>query len=222
MPKDSFVVLGIDRDASKDDAYRAYRDLRNKYESLRFEPGDTGADACAKIEEIDAAYDDVVRIIDERSKGEEKEDTRSRFINEKLDDAEAKIRSGDIDGAQNSLDDCTTRTARWHYLQSVVFYRKNWSGDALKQLELACNMEPGNKKYSDAKSAMEKHVKANTTAQSNSFYDNGTKAERSYADSTRNSYNPNSRGCSACDICSGLLCADCCCECMGGDLISCC
>ena len=29
-------------------------------------------------------------------------------------------------------------------------------------------------------------------------------------------------GCSTCDICQGLICADCCCECMGGDLISCC
>ena len=31
-----------------------------------------------------------------------------------------------------------------------------------------------------------------------------------------------SGSCDACDMCSGLICADCCCECMGGDLISCC
>ena len=40
-------------------------------------------------------------------------------------------------------------------------------------------------------------------------------------------YNPNMNmnnagGCNACDICNGLICADCCCECMGGDLIPCC
>ena len=29
-------------------------------------------------------------------------------------------------------------------------------------------------------------------------------------------------GGSGCDMCSGLLCADCCCECMGGDFIRCC
>ena len=28
--------------------------------------------------------------------------------------------------------------------------------------------------------------------------------------------------CNACDVCQGLVCADCCCECMGGDLIPCC
>jgi len=26
----------------------------------------------------------------------------------------------------------------------------------------------------------------------------------------------------ACDLCTNLICADCCCECMGGDLIPCC
>ena len=31
-----------------------------------------------------------------------------------------------------------------------------------------------------------------------------------------------SGGCSACDVCTTLYCADCCCECMGGDLIRCC
>lgn len=38
-----------------------------------------------------------------------------------------------------------------------------------------------------------------------------------------NNYNTyNAGGCNACDICNGLICADCCCECMGGDLIPCC
>ncbi len=221
MSKNPFVVLGINSDASKDDVYYAYRDMRSKYESLRFEPGEVGEEACLKLEEIEAAYDDAIKIIEEREVGGVGEDTRTRFTNENLDAAEKCVKENRIDDAQKYLDDCTTRTARWHYLQSAVFYRKNWAGDALKQLELACNMEPGNKKYADARAAMEKHVKANTTAQGNSFYENGTKAERSYADSTRD-YSRQPRGCTVCDVCNGLICADCCCECMGGDLISCC
>ena len=39
-------------------------------------------------------------------------------------------------------------------------------------------------------------------------------------------YNPNMNtnvgGCNTCDVCNSLICADCCCECMGGDLIPCC
>ena len=220
MSKNPFVILGISENATKDEAYYAYRDLRSKYESLRFESGEVGADACAKLEEIEAAYSDVIAEIDKREQGAYREDTRSRFVNQTLDDAERCIKDDRIDDAQKYLDDCTTRTARWHYLQSAVFYRKGWAGDALKQLELACNMEPSNAKYTDARDAMRKHVKANTTEQSQSFYNNGTRQERTYADST-NEYRDR-RGCGVCDVCSGLLCADCCCECMGGDLISCC
>ena len=34
--------------------------------------------------------------------------------------------------------------------------------------------------------------------------------------------NVQTSGASGCDMCMGLICADTCCECMGGDLISCC
>lgn len=220
MSKNPFIVLGISNEATKEEAYRAYCDLRNRYIDKRFAPGEEGAEACARLEEIETAYNDVCDIIEERNSGGNNEDFRTQYTNNNLDEADKAIRENRIDDAQNYLDNCTTRTARWHYLQSAVFYRKNWAGDALKQLELACNMEPGNVKYREAKEAMQKHLKANTTAQENSFYNNGTKQERSYADSTR--YDNNRRGCSVCDACSGLICADCCCECMGGDLISCC
>jgi DnaJ-class molecular chaperone len=35
-------------------------------------------------------------------------------------------------------------------------------------------------------------------------------------------YYRNNGGGNCCDICSGLICADCLCECCGGDLLSCC
>ena len=222
MSKDPFVILGLSESATKDEAYYAYRDLRMKYEGLRFEPGEVGEDACAKLEELETAYNDVIAKIDERDAGWNREDTRSRFINEKLDRAEENIKANHIDEAQSYLDECTTRTAKWHYLQSAVFYKKGWTQDALKQLELASDMEPTNKKYTDARDSLRKHIKANTTEQSNSFYENGTRNERTYADNRSGYMGAQRRGCTVCDMCSGLLCADCCCECFGGDLISCC
>lgn len=220
MSKNPFIILGISENATRDEAYEAYRTLRARFEDKRFAPGEEGAEACARLEEIEAAYSDVCEIISERDSGGTKTDYRTQYTEKNLDDADNAIRENRIDDAQRYLDNCTTRTARWHYLQSAIFYRKNWTADALKQLELACNMEPSNAKYRDAKVAMEKHIKANTTAQENSFYNNGARQERSYADSTQ--YQHNRRGCSVCDACSGLICADCCCECMGGDCISCC
>jgi molecular chaperone DnaJ len=35
-------------------------------------------------------------------------------------------------------------------------------------------------------------------------------------------YYRNGGGRNCCDMCTGLICADCLCECCGGDLISCC
>lgn len=222
MSKNPFVVLGLKENATREEAYFAYKEMRAKYESLRFEAGDVGADACAALEEIETAYNDVLVAIDARERrGDDREDSRSKFVNEKLNEAEQAIKEKRMEDAQRCLDDCSMRTARWHYLQSAIFYRKGWANDALKQLILACDMEPNNQKYREAKQSMEEHVKANTTAQNESFYDNGTRAERSYANSRGDEYRDR-RGCSVCDVCSGLLCADCCCECMGGDLISCC
>ena len=219
MSRDPYIILGVERGVSEDELYRAYRNERVKYESQRFEPGDVGAEACAKLEEIDNAYDEIKEDI--RLKDREAEERYNRQTTEEnLAKADAAMKANNVDEAQKLLDDCTTRTAKWHYIQSAVFYRKGWIADALKQLEIACNMEPSNDKYRQAREAMEKHVKANTTARENSFYENGTRQERTYADSA--SRVTTNRGCSACDVCYGLMCADCCCECLGGDLISCC
>lgn len=211
MAKNPFMILNVSENCTQSELYDAYKTERNKYANLRFEPGEVGADACSKLEDIEAAYAEANEIL------------RSRYdiayTGENLEDADRAIKNGKLDEAQSILDNCVNRTAQWHYLQAAIFYRKNWASDALKQLEYACQMEPNNAKYAEAKQSMLNHIKANTTAQGESFYNGENKEERTYVN-----MNPqqNARGCSACDCCSSLICADCCCECMGGDLISCC
>jgi hypothetical protein len=48
------------------------------------------------------------------------------------------------------LDDCNERSAEWHYLQAVLFYKKSWTNESKKQLEIAMQMEPDNVKYRSA------------------------------------------------------------------------
>ncbi len=62
---------------------------------------------------------------------------------------EALIKKGDVAGAQVKLDDVTDRNGEWHYLQSVIFYKKNWMNESKKQLEIALSLEPHNAKYAD-------------------------------------------------------------------------
>ena len=225
MQKDPFVVLGVSENVTQDELYRAYKEKRALYEDKRFEPGDVGAEACAMLEEIETAYNDARDILRSRPY-EEQENIFSQSSGEEnsenLDEAERAVKENRMDDAQKILDDCTSRSARWHYIQSAVFYRKNWHSDALKQLEFACNMEPGNAKYAEAKRSLETQMKAHTSEKENSFYNESEKNGEKVYSGPDSGYAGGRRGLNVCDCCSSLICADCCCECMGGDLISCC
>ena len=97
-----------------------------------------------------------------------------------------------------------SRNAEWYFLKGTVLYRRGWLEEAKEHFTRACQMDPGNPEY---------QATLNQAMNQRSGVYGG--------------YNPNMNmnnagGCNACDICNGLICADCCCECMGGDLIPCC
>ena len=82
-----------------------------------------------------------------------------------------------------------------------VCIKKGHHVDAQRYLERACTMDPGNMEYAQT---------YNSLRQRGGAYGGGYNTGRQAS------------GCSACDVCSTLMCMDCCCECMGGDLIACC
>ena len=90
------------------------------------------------------------------------------------------------------------RDAEWHFLKGVLLYQQGWFDTAADHIAQACQMDPSNGEY-------------------RAMY-NRMQAQRNGG----GMYGGGQRGCSGCDVCQGLLCADCCCECMGGDLIRCC
>lgn len=123
--------------------------------------------------------------------------------------------------AQQELDKISYRGAEWHYFQSIVFYEKNWLNDSRKQLEIALQMDPGNPKYQRAIDNLKKKIDGSRPYDkegSGNVYQNNndTATDRSYSQNAA----ATSDGC--CAACQALWCADCCCECMGGDLIRCC
>jgi hypothetical protein len=82
-----------------------------------------------------------------------------------------------------------------------VLLRRGATLDAQQYLDLACAQNPYNAEY--------RTVRDRLRAQSNPY--NG-----GYHTTT------SSDGCGALDVCTSLIWIDCCCDCMGGDLISCC
>ena len=68
------------------------------------------------------------------------------------------IRAGKINEAQAVLDELNERPAEWHYLQSVVFYKKNWMNESKKQLEIAIQMDSSNEKYRTAYNKLKEKI----------------------------------------------------------------
>lgn len=152
-----------------------------------------------KIDEINEAYDAV--IAGARS-GSDSGYSYSSRINADYSDIRAKINSGRLDDAQILLDGIpeSARDAQWYYLKGTIQQKRGWLEEAAKNFATACNLDPSNNTYKMAYNKI------------NNARSGGYRTERKR----------NNSGCTGCDICSGLICADCCCECFGGDLISCC
>lgn len=138
MIKDSYKILGVDEYCTDRELSEAYFSLRKKYQEDRFLDGEAGNEAARKLTELDAAYEEVSDFRKEHSSGE------NASLYKEVD---AAIKSDDLAKAQELLDSFNERPAEWHYLQAVVFYRKNWMNESKKQLEIAKNLDPDNEKY---------------------------------------------------------------------------
>ncbi len=194
---DPYITLGVTSSATLDEIKAAYRELAKKYHPDNYADNpDMQAFATEKMKEINEAYDEILRI--RRSGGTAYTDYSS---------IRQMIRNGrlfDADSALNSVDSAS-RGAEWHFLKGTVYLNNGWVNDAEREFEFAVRLEPSNGEY---------------TAALNSIKNTRSGQFGGYNTSAPN-YGSGS-GCSGCDVCTGLMCADCCCECMGGDLIRCC
>ena len=160
-----YQIIGCDQNVSDDELYTAYLALRTKYQNDRFLEGEAGNQAAKKLTELNEAYAYIVDYRKENS-GEKK----SSFA--KVDEY---IKAGNINEAQAALDAFDERNAEWHYLQSVVFYKKNWINESKKQLEIAIQMDGSNEKYKNSYDKLCKQINFNANASNrNNQNANGT------------------------------------------------
>lgn len=138
MNQENYELLQVAPTATDEEIKAAYERLKQKYNEDKWLDGEAGNEAARMLGKIDAAYNEIM--------AERRETRRSEGANA-FDEVTESIKRGDIARAQNLLDGFNERTAEWHYLQSVVFYKKNWMNESKKQLEIAMQLEPGNQKY---------------------------------------------------------------------------
>ena len=142
MNKENYRLLQVDENASDEEIKACYERLKEIYNEEKWKDGEEGNNAARMLEKLDVAYQE---IMEERR--EQASNTSGASSFEEVGDC---IRRGDIARAQQLLDDFNERNAEWHYLQSVVFYKKNWMQESKKQLEIAIQMDGGNAKYREA------------------------------------------------------------------------
>lgn len=214
MKDNPYSVLMLSDSATEQEIEEAYLRLKKQYSNDRFLEGEDGNIAAKKLTELEQAYQDI------------QEDLKKKHIEQDYGsvygEIEQLIKDGKLEDAQNRLDFIYERSAEWHYLQSILFYRKNWQLESKKQLEIAVNLDPENVKYREALTKLENVIKAGKGAPQNKAQgvpQGGNEMQNtSYDEQMRAQQNANQMG----NCCCSLLAADCCCECMGGDLISCC
>ncbi len=203
--KDPYKVLGVSRDATDAEIKKAYYELAKKYHPDNYANHPLSDLVSEKMKEINEAYD---TIRDERANGgsayaRDYADDSSSYARSPFAEVRSLINARRFDEAAAILYSTSSqaRGAEWYYLFGCVMLGKGNYAEAIRNIETACYMDPSNSEYQAAK---------NSLSRSAASYGRG------YSTAT------NAGGCSTCDICSSLMCADCLCECCGGDLIRCC
>ena len=227
-----YKILGVSPEADDETIKKAYREMARKYHPDRYSDSDLADLAGEKMKEINAAYEEILRLREGGAatgnmgfEGDAAGDTARGKARGTYDgsqrtnmgggtnyhsqnySAEAKskftlirncINQGNVTEAERLLEEIDTadRGAEWVFLLGCIQLHKGFYVDAQRSFETAYRMEPTNNEYWQFKEKM--HQKANGFG---------------------GGYHTAGGGC---DWCTTLICADCCCECCGGDIIRCC
>ena len=219
--RDPYEVLGIPRGADASQVKSAYRALAKKYHPDNYVDSPLASVANEKMQELNEAYDTIMASFDAtgHSSGSTYEYSTNAYSNpyesgqgggysgENRSSSYIHVRSlinqNRLDEAERILEGMPQRLrdAQWYYLKGQINYNRGWIDQAYTYFTTAHNMDPSNIEY--------RHIYENLRNERNGGF--RTAREGSVGSS-----------CGPCDVCSSLLCADCCCESMGGDLIPCC
>ena len=184
-----YTVLGIAPNATDDEVKKAYRELAKKYHPDNYSDSPLADLAEEKMKEINEAYDSIQRM---------RAESGARHTHNSYMFAEIRsyIEAGDFYEAGIRLDAVkqSERGAEWFYLKGRVNESRGFFFEAARCYDTACAMEPQNPEYREAANRLQRNAQS---------YDGRRAAGTPVG------------GCSVCDICAGIMCLDCCCDCMG-------
>ena len=210
--KNPYEVLGIPPSATDEEVKEAYRNLARKYHPDNYSADNPLADlATEKMKEINEAYEAIKNErINAKTGGARTGETRrtGRTGGDPNDPHYAAYcevrrllnsrRAAAADGILSRIPE-DERSAEWHFLKSVVLMHRGWMNDAMRELELACEMDPDNGEYQQAKEMFNRSA----SGYGSTYYNEGA-------------YRRESAGCCDADFCTTLCLANLLCNLCGG------
>ncbi|MBB2183351.1 J domain-containing protein [Lachnospiraceae bacterium MD1] len=208
MISDPYKVLEVSPNASNDEIKKAYRELSRKYHPDSYVDNPLSELAEEKFKEVQEAYDQIMK---ERENGGYGYSSGTSSYHQSYQYGGGQEESAEMNMVYTYLNErnyiealkllarIPLRTARWYYYSAVANAGIGNNIMAFDHARQAVNMDPGNPEYRNLLNQLEWQSKR----YQNTRYNSGS--------------GPNIG-----NLCCDLWCADTLCECMGGDLISCC
>lgn len=214
--KNNYDILGVPYNATEEEVKNAYKDLVKKYHPDNYADSPLKEIANEKMQEINRAYDEIIK--EKRNYSNENQDSHNQSYSDynygsNYSNIRNLIKDNRIIEAEEILDSIPeqNRDAEWYFLKGSVFFTRGWLDEATNNFSMACRLNPTNPEYRAALNRINWQRNGNFGSPNNAGGNMGY----------RNAGAPVGT-CCPCGMCQGLICADCCCECFGGDLISCC
>ena len=168
-------ILGIPKDATKDEIRRAYKKLAKEYHPDKYRDNPLQNLAEEKMQEVNEAYTILMDKADGKSETKPKNsntygnntshtskdytrpyDTSNNTASSNMGSASTlgtirtDIYSGNLSRAEKSLNAISDKNAEWNYLMGLLYQRRGWYDSAHNYFIKASQMDPTNSAYRDA------------------------------------------------------------------------